>query len=65
MQKLQQMQMQNTTLIKEPNMNDIIYAFYMTMELWIFLAVLAIALLVEEGVVAHNRRKLVDNPTLW
>jgi hypothetical protein len=46
-------------------MNDIIYAFYMTMELWIFLAVLGIALLVEEGVVAYNKRQLVDNPTLW
>jgi hypothetical protein len=46
-------------------MNDIIYAFYMTMELWIFLAVLGIALLVEEGVVAYNKRKLVDNPALW
>jgi hypothetical protein len=45
-------------------MNAIIDAFYMTMELWIFLAVLAIALLVEEGVVARNRKKLVDNPTL-
>ena len=45
-------------------MNDILYAFYMTMELWIFLAVLCIALFVEEGVVAHNRRKLVDNPAL-
>jgi hypothetical protein len=45
-------------------MNAIIDAFYMTMELWIFLAILGVALLVEEGVVAHNRRKLVDNPTL-
>jgi hypothetical protein len=45
-------------------MNALIDAFYMTMELWIFLAVLAVALLVEEGVVAHNRRKLVDNPAL-
>ena len=44
--------------------NDIILAFYMTMELWIFLAVLGAALLVEEGIVAHNRRKLIDNPTL-
>ena len=44
--------------------NDIIYAFYMTIELWIFLAVLGIALLVEEGVIAHNRKKLVDNPAL-
>ena len=44
---------------------DILYAFYITMELWIFLAVLAIALCVEEGVIARNKRKLVDNPTLW
>ena len=40
-------------------------AFYMTIELWVFLGVLSIALFVEEGVVAHNRKKLVDNPTLW
>jgi len=46
-------------------MNAIIDAFYMTMELWIFLAVLAIALLVEEGVVARNKKKLVDNSALW
>ena len=45
-------------------MNDILYAFYMTMELWIFLAILGAALVVEEGVIAHNRRKLVDNPAL-
>lgn len=46
-------------------MMDILYAFYITIELWIFLAILGVALLVEEGVIAHNRRKLVDNPTLW
>jgi hypothetical protein len=46
-------------------MNDILYAFYMTMELWIFLAILAVALFIEEGIIAHNRKKLVDNPTLW
>ena len=45
-------------------MNAIIDAFYMTMELWIFLAILGVALLVEEGVIAHNRKKLVDNPAL-
>ena len=45
-------------------MNDILYAFYMTMELWIFLAILGVALFVEEGVIAHNRKKLVDNPAL-
>jgi len=46
-------------------MNDILLAFLMTIELWIFLAILCIALFVEEGIVAHNRKKLVDNPTLW
>jgi hypothetical protein len=46
-------------------MMDILYAFYITMELWIFLAILGIALCVEEGVVAYNRKRLVDNPTLW
>jgi hypothetical protein len=29
-------------------MNNILYAFYMTMELWIFLAILGIAILIEE-----------------
>ena len=46
-------------------MNEILYFFYMTLELWVFLAVLGIALLVEEGVIAYGRRKTVDNPTLW
>ena len=45
-------------------MNAIIEAFYMTIELWVFLAVLLISLFVEEGVIAHNRKKLVDNPAL-
>jgi len=45
-------------------MNAIIEAFLMTIELWVFLAVLLIALVIEEGVVAHNRKKLVDNPAL-
>jgi hypothetical protein len=45
-------------------MNAIIEAFYMTIELWVFVGILGVALLVEEGVVAHNRKKLVDNPTL-
>lgn len=44
--------------------NEILYAFYMTMELWIFMGILMVALFVEEGVVAYNKRKLVDNPTL-
>ena len=46
-------------------MNEILYAFYMTMELWIFLGILCIALFIEEGIIAYNRKKLVDNPTLW
>ena len=37
----------NTT--KESNLNDILYAFYMTMELWIFLAVLGVSILVVDG----------------
>jgi len=45
-------------------MNEIIEAFLMTIELWVFLAVLLVALVVEEGVIAHNRKKLVDNPAL-
>jgi hypothetical protein len=45
-------------------MNAIIEAFLMTIELWVFLAVLLIALVVEEGVVARNRKLLVDNPAL-
>lgn len=44
--------------------NDILYAFWMTIELWIFLAILCVALFVEEGIIAHNKRKLVDNPAL-
>jgi len=50
----------------EPNMIEaVLYAFYMTLELWVFLGILCIALFIEEGIVAHNRQKLVDNPTLW
>ena len=45
-------------------MNEIIEAFLMTIELWVFLGILGIALVVEEGVIAHNRKKLVDNPAL-
>jgi hypothetical protein len=45
-------------------MNDILYFFYMTMELWIFLAILMLALFVEEGVIAYGKRKTVDNPAL-
>jgi len=45
-------------------MNDILYFFYMTLELWVFLGVLLVALFVEEGVIAYGRRKTVDNPAL-
>ncbi len=45
-------------------MMDIIHAFYMTMELWIFLAILTLALGVEE-LVRFYKKKTVDNPTLW
>ena len=39
-------------------MEDILYAFYMTIELWVFLGVLLIALLIEEGVKwAKNRNE--------
>lgn len=31
-------------------MNDILYAFYMTMELWIFVGILLMALVIEEGI---------------
>ena len=48
----------------EPNMQDILNAFLMTIELWVFLAILMVALFVEEGVIAYNKRKLVDNPAL-
>ena len=54
-------------------MNDILYFFYYTMELWIFLAVLGVALLIEAGVIAYQqkkdrdlmRSKVIDNPALW
>jgi hypothetical protein len=46
-------------------MNAILTAFYMTIELWVFLAILCMALFVEQGVIAYNKSKLVDNPTLW
>jgi hypothetical protein len=43
----------------------ILALFVFTSPLWIFLAILGVALLVEEGVIAYNKKKLVDNPTLW
>ena len=46
-------------------MTDILNAFYQTIELWIFLAILGVSLFVEEGIKAYSKRKMVDNPTLW
>jgi len=43
----------------------VLYAFYMTLELWVFLAVLCVALFIEEGIIARNKKRMVDNPTLW
>lgn len=45
-------------------MNDILYALYLTWPLWAFVSVLAVALFVEEGVIAYGRRKVKDNPAL-
>lgn len=45
-------------------MNDVLYAFYMTIELWAFVGILALALSAE-GLINHYRRKTVDNPALW
>lgn len=61
--------MQNRPLTKtlntmEPNMNEILYAFWMTIELWAFLGILTLALGIEE-LVKFYRKKTVDNPTLW
>ena len=48
----------------EPNMIEaVLYAFYMTMELWIFLGILCIWLVGEE-LINQKRQRLVDNPTL-
>lgn len=46
-------------------MNDILYAFYATWPAWAFIGILGAALLVEEGIKAHSKRKMVDNPVLW
>jgi hypothetical protein len=43
----------------------IIALFIFTSPLWVFLGILFAALLIEEGVIARNKRKMVDNPTLW
>ena len=44
-------------------MTDILNAFYMTIELWVFVGILCIAL-AAEGLINLYRSKLVDNPTL-
>lgn len=46
-------------------MDRVLEALYITWPLWAFLSILAVSLFVEEGVIAHNKRKMVDNPTLW
>jgi hypothetical protein len=46
-------------------MNDILYAFYATWPAWAFISIMGIALLIEEGIIAYSKKKLVDNPTLW
>jgi hypothetical protein len=42
-------------------MNEVLYAVYMTMELWIFLGILALALAVEAVVDAHAKRRYNTN----
>jgi hypothetical protein len=41
-------------------MNDILYAFYMTVELWVFMGVLALALVAEGLVNQKSRKRLTD-----
>ncbi len=45
-------------------LNEILYAFYMTLELWVFLGFLCLALGVE-SLIKFYKQKTVDNPTLW
>jgi len=42
-------------------MNDILYAFYMTIELWAFMGILALALVVEAVVDAQAKRRYNTN----
>ena len=46
-------------------MKDVLEALYLTWPLWAILAILGASLFVEEGIKAYNKRKMVDNPTLW
>jgi hypothetical protein len=41
-------------------MNDILYAFYMTIELWVFLGILVLALVAEELVNQKSRKRLTE-----
>jgi hypothetical protein len=43
----------------------IVALFVFTSPLWIFLAILCVALFIEEGIIARNKKRMVDNPTLW
>lgn len=45
-------------------MEQVLYAFYMTIELWVFLGLLCVFMVGEE-LVKFYKRKTVDNPTLW
>jgi hypothetical protein len=45
--------------------DTILALFIFTSPLWVFLGILAVALCVEEGIIAHNRKKMVDNPAIW
>jgi len=38
-------------------MNEVLYAFYMTIELWVFLGILMLALVVEAVVDARAKRQ--------
>ncbi len=46
-------------------MMDVIFALIATWPLWAFIGIMGVSLLVEEGIIALNKRKLVDNPALW
>jgi hypothetical protein len=41
-------------------MNDILYALYMTIELWVFLGILVLALVAEELVNQKSRKRLTE-----
>jgi hypothetical protein len=41
-------------------MNDILFAFYMTIELWVFLGILVLALVAEELVNQKSRKRLTE-----